>query len=204
MEFISNKYYNWYYSIIEKAQTRVIDKNTYYESHHIIPRSIGGSNQSSNLVKLLAREHFICHLLLTKFTTGSSKKKMDHAAFMLTVKGRGQERYQVNNRQYEVLRKRYAESKVGTKTGPHSEEWCQNISKALKGKPMKEEQKKKLSAIKKGVPWSAERRKACKKIMTPYGVFYSKSEAERELGLGANVISYRIKTQPDKYFEINE
>lgn len=36
------------------------------ESHHIIPKSEGGSNELSNIVNLTTREHFIAHLLLAK------------------------------------------------------------------------------------------------------------------------------------------
>lgn len=38
----------------------------YTEVHHILPRSLGGDNSKKNLVRLTAREHFICHLLLTR------------------------------------------------------------------------------------------------------------------------------------------
>ena len=38
----------------------------YSETHHIIPRSLGGNDSLENLVELSAREHYICHLLLTK------------------------------------------------------------------------------------------------------------------------------------------
>ena len=56
-----------YFSIIEN---RKINKfNGYVEEHHILPRSLGGSNFHSNLVFLSAKEHFICHLLLTKMYT---------------------------------------------------------------------------------------------------------------------------------------
>lgn len=36
------------------------------EVHHIIPRSMGGTNDKTNLVKLTYREHFLAHLLLYK------------------------------------------------------------------------------------------------------------------------------------------
>ena len=54
-----------YESIIEK---RKIDIPTgYVEEHHCyIPSCLGGTDDKSNLVKLTAKEHFICHLLLTK------------------------------------------------------------------------------------------------------------------------------------------
>jgi len=33
------------------------------ERHHILPKSLGGTNDKSNLVYLIPREHFIAHLL---------------------------------------------------------------------------------------------------------------------------------------------
>jgi hypothetical protein len=101
--YLTNKYSRWYYNIIKRAQTRTI--TTYTEKHHIIPQSLGGNNDSDNLVRLTAREHFICHLLLTKMTTGTNKSKMSQAAWMMaSVAGKGQHRYKVNNRTYEKLR----------------------------------------------------------------------------------------------------
>lgn len=41
-------------------------KDLYTELHHIVPRCLGGSNESENLVRLTAREHFIAHRLLVK------------------------------------------------------------------------------------------------------------------------------------------
>lgn len=37
-----------------------------FERHHIVPRSLGGSNNDDNIVKLTYREHFMAHLLLCK------------------------------------------------------------------------------------------------------------------------------------------
>lgn len=37
-----------------------------FERHHIVPRSLGGSNADDNIVKLTYREHFIAHMLLCK------------------------------------------------------------------------------------------------------------------------------------------
>lgn len=63
-----------YQQLIERAQNRLQAHNSISlptESHHIIPRSLGGSNDAQNLVRLTVREHFIAHCLLFKmgFTT---------------------------------------------------------------------------------------------------------------------------------------
>jgi hypothetical protein len=60
--FKDNKHTKWYFSIIKNAQNR---KNIegYFESHHIIPNSI---MVNKDTVKLNAKEHYICHLLLCK------------------------------------------------------------------------------------------------------------------------------------------
>ncbi len=67
--FCYNKYYYIYNSIITNSKLQYRNKeNSYYESHHIIPKCMGGEDDSCNLVLLTAREHYICHHLLTKFT----------------------------------------------------------------------------------------------------------------------------------------
>ena len=59
-------YQKIYDQIIDRAkkEPRKKGNGVYYESHHIVPRSEGGSNSSSNLVLLTAKEHYIAHLLL--------------------------------------------------------------------------------------------------------------------------------------------
>lgn len=65
--FLSNKYTRIYHQLIDKRKNDKMSKeNVYCESHHIIPKSLGGSNDPDNLVNLLPREHFLAHLLLTK------------------------------------------------------------------------------------------------------------------------------------------
>jgi hypothetical protein len=46
--FLENKYSKWYFSIIEKSQS---NNESYLEKHHIIPKSLGGTNLSSNIAK---------------------------------------------------------------------------------------------------------------------------------------------------------
>jgi len=57
-------YQKIYKQLVEKAQNRILEG--YKENHHIVPKCIGGSNKSDNLVDLTAREHFLAHWLLVK------------------------------------------------------------------------------------------------------------------------------------------
>lgn len=153
---LENKYTSYYNNIINNAKTRSL--HGYYEVHHIIPKSLGGSNSKENLVKLTAREHFICHLLLTKMYEGSDKNKMIHAAWaMATLENSNQQRYKITSKIYESLRREYATLRSTSLKGKpgkkHSEETKNKISQAHTGKkrkPMSEESKKKLSESMKG------------------------------------------------------
>jgi hypothetical protein len=111
MTFIDNKYTRWYYEIVFRTTARVQDG--YVERHHIIPKSLGGSNKKDNMVVLTAREHFICHLLLTKMTEGNDRKKMSRA-FWLMAKGTGK-RYRPSSKLYEVARKLFIDAQKGHK-----------------------------------------------------------------------------------------
>lgn len=53
-----------YERLIERARNRVL--SGYVETHHVVPRCIGGTNERSNLVQLTAEEHFVAHQLLHK------------------------------------------------------------------------------------------------------------------------------------------
>lgn len=51
------------------------EKKEYYETHHIIPKCLGGNDSNSNLAVLTAREHFICHWLLHNTYPDNDKLK---------------------------------------------------------------------------------------------------------------------------------
>jgi hypothetical protein len=73
-----------YSSLVLKAQSeqRVKYQGVYYESHHIVPKSFGGSDKSFNRVLFTPREHYVAHLLLWKMYEGEQKRKM---AFALSL-----------------------------------------------------------------------------------------------------------------------
>lgn len=99
--FIINKYHRWYYNIINHRLN--IPATGYIEKHHILPKCLGGSNAQNNLVLLTAREHFICHLLLVRMTSGVFRSKMIRAvdAFKMTKPGTQRN---LTARQYQTIR----------------------------------------------------------------------------------------------------
>lgn len=146
-----NKYTRWYNQIIEQAKSRTIDG--YVEKHHVIPRSLGGSNDADNLVCLTAREHFICHWLLTKMHLGDARGKMINALYLMQGKNKYQDRY-INSKVYEKLRQEYSQyiSDLNTGRVQPLEEKARQIA-AITGRkraPFSDEWKAKMSASKVG------------------------------------------------------
>lgn len=131
---IDNKYYKWYNNIIYLAKLRNWSKNDidqYCEIHHIIPKSLGGSNSQQNLVLLTAKEHFIVHKLLTKFLTGQAQYKMIYAyQLMFSLGSKIQFRY-YNSKEHQK-----AKNMLKTLTGPKHHAW---------NKPQSIEQRRKNS-----------------------------------------------------------
>ncbi len=80
--FIQSKYTIIYYNLINRAKGRI--KLHGMETHHIIPRSLGGSDDVSNLVHLTPREHYISHRLLTKISIGNDAVKMHKAMWLMS------------------------------------------------------------------------------------------------------------------------
>ena len=63
-------YQKHYDALIDRARDRVLDG--YVERHHVVPRCLGGGNESSNIVALTAEEHYVAHQLLTRIYSGHS------------------------------------------------------------------------------------------------------------------------------------
>jgi hypothetical protein len=157
-------YQGIYNLLVKKAQNRM---NTagYTEKHHIIPRTLGGSDDASNIVVFTGREHFIAHLLLAKIYGGS----MWHAAHMMS----NMKRY--TNRKYEKVR----------------EEHAKQVSLKHSGKVVSEETRKKISENKersakisqtlKGRPKSEEHKEAYKKARLAGGGWVVSEEQKRKV-----------------------
>jgi 5-methylcytosine-specific restriction endonuclease McrA len=143
MIFIDNKYTRIYNSIIDRAKSRSLPQDTYTENHHIIPRSLGGNNSTENIATLTAREHFICHWLLTKMTHDAARRSMAHAFRMMFAKNVSQERYTPKSKIYELAKKSANKALIGR---PCSAETREKIRQgSLKRNPPSDETRRKLS-----------------------------------------------------------
>lgn len=162
MIFIDNKYTRWYYSIIQNSKKH--PTNGYVELHHIVPKSFyktvsqtgwldGNPDEPTNLIKLTAREHFVCHLLLTKMTSGMAYKKSVYAVRRCRHGKPGTPQYVASSRVYKIIKEQW--DAINPFKDPI---WQKNNSKKLKGKKFTEEHK---NNIKKS--WTPERREALSK-----------------------------------------
>jgi len=115
-----------YNQIIERAQNRKLDG--YVEKHHIVPKCIGGLNVKENIVKLTAREHFLCHMLLCEIHP--LEYKLKHALFLMAIgKQKVREKtYVIGSRVYERLKTEYSEMLTGK---PQTQETRDKKSKSM-------------------------------------------------------------------------
>ncbi len=99
--FIKNEYYYEYIDIILNSKYNV---NQEYENHHILPKSLKGSNDSDNIAHLLLSEHYKVHTLLPFFTIGSEQISMSYAWHMMANMKRGF----VNHEEYSKLKTQWS------------------------------------------------------------------------------------------------
>lgn len=156
---ISSKYFSLYCRIVSSSDIG----EKYAEYHHIVPVSLGGIDDNTNIVRLSTRKHFIAHYLLTKFCTGDAYHKMLHA-FML-MKGHSKHTRYVNSRLYEsrkteyilYLKKYYSDPEVRAYLSELSKNWWTDERRKEKSEWNKEfwteEQRQRVSE-----QWTEERK----------------------------------------------
>lgn len=153
-------YQKIYNDLISRAQARE-PLSEYKETHHIIPRCMGGSDDKENLVELTAREHFIAHAILSKIYP---VKSVIFAFFMMcNMKGTKKRHYKVHSKIYAHAKKLNSQFRKGTVI---SEETRLKMSKAKTGLRLTEETKHKISAATKGRAKSEETKKKMRKPKT--------------------------------------
>jgi hypothetical protein len=119
------------------------EEYVYYENHHIIPKCLGGEDNQNNLVLLTAREHFMCHKLLTFIYPDNVQIAQ---AFNIMVHG-NKNKYNVSSRDYEYARNLITHI-------PRTLEQRAKVSgknNGMYGKKISEETRKKLKGR---IPWN--------------------------------------------------
>lgn len=77
-----------YSKFIASRRAREAGLVGYYETHHIVPVSFGGTNESENLIKLTAGDHYFAHLCLAKMHGGKMWAAVWALAGMITSRDR--------------------------------------------------------------------------------------------------------------------
>lgn len=117
-------YKNQYNKLVTRAKSRSI--SGYKETHHILPRSMGGTDEPQNLVELTAREHFIAHLLLLKIYPNNYS--LIKAVNMMCM---GHKQHRSMNRMYGWLREKFSNemsrSQSGFGNSQYGKKWIFNL-----------------------------------------------------------------------------
>jgi hypothetical protein len=189
---LDNKYTKWYFNIIERAISRGWNKKTspvYVENHHIVPKSIIKNN---DVVALTAREHFICHVLLTKMLLGTSKRKMMLALHRLTFGNKH------NNIIYVKNAKAYENIKIKCSQflSERSQEYWNNIPAEERTRMRSGENnsmfgKKQKESTKQLIGQKAKNRLKDKTKHPLYGIGHSE-ETKRQMLLNAPAKNYKF------------
>ncbi len=124
----SSKYINWYVELCHSrlSMNREKGNGNYYESHHMIPKWLGGVDKD-NIVLFTAREHYLAHyFLFMHFRDRSSS-----AAFHIMNESVNNE-YR-DSRKYAQLREFQSKLLSGDNNPAKSKAVREKISKAVSG-----------------------------------------------------------------------
>lgn len=147
--FNNSKYTNWYNNIIDNAKNRVLDG--YKERHHIIPKSLGGTDDEFNLVYLTAKEHYIVHLLLPYMVTDSAyKQKMWGALRCMSIMVSDTHRRYVGSARFYQKAKENIDLGAGNRGRKQPQSEIQKRRVALTGHLTSAETKRKIGDANRG------------------------------------------------------
>lgn len=172
-------YQKIYNSLVERGKTRKL--NCYVESHHIIPRCVGGSDDKTNLVDLTPEEHYLAHLLLVRIYPGNHSL-VKSAAMMIPNRP--------SNKLYGWLRRKFSEvqsvGQSGNKNSQYGTRWVHN--------PITKQSKKIKGQIEHGWLYG--------KYKEPKPVLDSKLKMENQVKLYTEYYEIYRKVGFDKFVEI--
>ena len=201
-EFINN--------IINTRGLNGLHKPQYYETHHIKPRCLGGSDEFSNKIRLTAQEHYEAHRLLALENPDNEKLVYAWWCFSNGWNAEKQKRYKLSAEEYAEAKEKYSAMIAKKNSGvnsifygrdahgeknphygkKHSKETKQMLSELAKGRKMSEETKEKISTTLK-----AQNRTAWNK-----GI--KLSEEHKEKSLKGLAISLENRKKPVEQYDL--
>lgn len=194
-----------------------MDDSVYYEDHHIVMKSMGGTNNRNNRVKLTLREHFIAHWLLWRI---HRNRKSAYAFHLMAerckkvgkVSSRSYEESKIihiemmsgkNNPMYgkkqlnETIKKRVESFKKVIR----GDEWNSNISKSLIGRNLSESHKDNIKK-KRNKQVYFPKKKGIIKLLDGK-IFRSMREAAIDAGTNHRNIASKIGKEYDYFYDVN-
>jgi hypothetical protein len=177
--------YKFHYDELIRKYGKIEKPEYFSERHHIIPESMGGTNELINLVYLTPREHLLAHWLLWKI---HRNKSMAFSFWMMTNSRK------TTKTAYNSAKEANAyQSKINNKGKKRSKETNDKIVAKTKGvkkpKNFGENLSKKL----------LEKHHLAKAVNTPNGIFKSARQAGVAEGVSHRTILRKINS--DKYPE---
>lgn len=167
----NEKHLKRYLTFIE-SRVRVLSESESVEQHHIIPRSLGGSNEPENIIRLTMREHYIAHMILWKAFGGP----MAIAFFLMSIGNKKKYRIRLTAKQYQTLKMNRAQAVV-------TPEFRQKMSVIMTGAPRSEEHRRKISqTLKEGYASGRIKRQVGKTASEETRAKLSKAFTGRPLG----------------------
>jgi hypothetical protein len=114
--------YNRIYSeLIAHAKQSNVRSSEYYETHHIVPKCLGGIDDKTNLVDLTPEQHFVAHLLLVKMH--KNNQQLLYAVNMMGCGFPGKRTRKI----YGWIKRRYIEQRkldsIGAGNNQHGTVW---------------------------------------------------------------------------------
>lgn len=174
-----------YKQLIDCKKSRGVykkDLEFYTEKHHIVPKSLGGSDGPYNLVLLTPREHYVAHLLLRKIYPDSIEMK--YALILMSDWGKVK-----TSKSFELLRTEISELMVGDKNHfygkTHTAENREKMGAARRGKKMSRESIERTRKANQGAKRSPQAlinmsKAALAKKLRPWETSANKFKPERE------------------------
>jgi hypothetical protein len=204
-----NKYSKWYEALIEKAKNRSIPKDTYTETHHIVPYCISKDNSKNNLVVLTAREHYIAHLLLWRMDMPAKWHNKMMMALWVMTNGSGNSKQKIDRSKLKLRSSRLYERFMGERrriTGEASAErwknpeYKNNVVTQIKERWNEPEYKARMSKIHKERMNTPEAKEATSNFSKQ--MWNNRSQEEREEILNKSVRKIAQSRKGKTYEEI--